>query len=752
MSIRFDTNNKIYALETAHTSYIMSVDATGHLQHLYYGRRIGEGDLMQLYPRTNYSFSPDYYDYRTMRGVSPDILPQEYTGCNVGDFRVSCLTVTDAQGAYGADCIYVSHSITAGKYSLQGLPSAYTEDDNTQTLTVRMEDPVTGLTLELLYGVFEQRDVITRAVRLTNGGTNTLRLDRVMSACLDMPYGEWDLIHFQGRHAMERQMAREAVGSHIQTIASTRGASSHHHNPFLILCDHEATEEYGDCYGAMLVYSGSYRMDVERTQTGLVRVVGGIHDERFAWNLQAGETFDAPEVILSYTADGLTALSQQYHCFLRRNICRGQWRDQRRPVLINNWEATYFDFTTDKILEIGKKAAALGIEMLVLDDGWFGTRNDDNQGLGDWYVNCDKLPGGLDPLIEQINAMGLRFGLWIEPEMVNENSDLYRAHPDWALTLPGRNPAMGRNQLVLDYSRPEVVTYIGDTISDLLQNHHIDYIKWDMNRNMSDVYSHGLPAAQQGEVMHRYIMGVYALAERLTREFPHVLFEGCAGGGGRFDAGMLCYFPQIWCSDDTDAIERLTIQHGTSFGYPVCTMGAHVSACPNHQTGRSTPIDTRAVVAMSGTFGYELDLNLLCEEECIAVMRQIRQFKAWNAMIRGGDYYRLTNPVRDCRYTAWQFVAAEGDETLLSLVETHPQANAPLIHVRLRGLEENAVYRIDEIGYYGLQHACDGGVAGLDHLREGMRYSGSTLMYAGITLAQMAGDYPSVQIHLTREI
>ena len=711
------------------------------------GKTIGTGDLMQLYPRTDRGFSPDYYAYRTHRGVSPDLLPQEYTGCNVGDFRLSCLTVADSRGAFGADFTYVSHTVEASKYQLTGLPCAHAEENDAETLIVRMQDETTGLTLELLYGVFAQQDVITRAARLTNHGDNPLRLDKAASACLDLPFGRWDLLHFHGRHAMERQLEREAVGTNIQTISSVRGSSSHHNNPFLILCQQDATETSGACYGVMMVYSGSYQMDVERSQTGLVRVVSGIQEERFAWNLKPGETFDTPEVILSFAAEGLTPLSQQYHRFLRRNICRGPWKDKRRPVLINNWEATYFDFNTEKIVKIAEKAASLGVEMMVLDDGWFGTRNDDNQGLGDWTVNCEKLPGGLDPLIGQINALGMKFGLWIEPEMVNENSQLYRTHPDWALTLPGRKPAMGRNQLVLDLSRPEVVDYLAGVIGKLLREHHIEYIKWDMNRSMSDVYSRAFPAEQQGEIMHRYMLGVYALAERLTQGFPEVLFEGCAGGGGRFDAGMLCYYPQIWCSDDTDAIERLTIQHGTSFGYPVCTMGAHVSACPNHQTGRTTPIDTRAVVAMSGTFGYELDLGKLKRAECTAVKNQIKRFKRLNDLIRTGDYYRLTDPAENAYFTAWQFAAEDGSEALLNLVVTHPQANPLPIHLCFRGLEEDAVYELDGIDYFGSRYAHDVE----DGIHKGMRFSGSTLLYAGLVLPQLFGDYPSVQLHLTRK-
>ena len=432
---------------------------------------------------------------------------------------------------------------------------------------------------------------------------------------------------------------------------------------------------------------------------------------------------------------------------MRHNICRSPFRFTRRPVLINNWEATYFQFTTDTICRIAEKAASLGVEMLVLDDGWFGKRNDDNSGLGDWYVNEKKLPGGLNPLIERINALGMKFGIWVEPEMISEDSDLYRAHHDWALRLPGRDPAMGRNQLVLDLGREEVVDYLTEVLSDLLRNHHIEYVKWDMNRNMSDVYSQALPPERQGEVAHRYMLGVYRLLDRLTTAFPNVLFEGCAGGGGRFDAGMLTYFPQIWCSDDTDAIERLTIQHGTSFGYPVSAMGAHVSACPNHQTGRTTPLWTRAVVAMSGTFGYELDLGKLTDEECEQVKEQIAAFKELYDVLQNGRYYRLSDPARQPRYTAWQTVTEK--EALVNLVITHTEANSRPLHICLRGLEEDALYRVESLRLYGTTSTPESGPAVADGYA-GAVYSGSTLMYAGYTLPQLVGDYPSVQLHLVR--
>lgn len=747
MGIQFDAATSTFTLQTARTTYRMRVDERGRLLHMYYGRRIGRGDLRELYPPADHGFSPDYYPCRRRRGVSPDVLPQEYTGCNVGDFRLSCLVVRDGMtGAAGADFLYDSHEITPGKYTLKGLPCAHDEDSEAETLYIRMKDPVTGLVLVLLYGVFARQDVITRAVQLENAGTAPLRLEKAASACLDLPFGDWDLVHFHGRHAMERKMERTPLPHAITTVSSTRGASSHHHNPFVILCDHTATEDHGLCYGVMPVYSGSHRTDIEVDQNGLTRLVTGLHDERFSWQLEPGESFTAPEVLLCCTPDGLGDLSRHYHTFLRRNICRSPFRYARRPVLINNWEATYFDFNTESICRIAEKAASLGVEMMVLDDGWFGKRDDDNTGLGDWFVNEKKLPGGLKPLIERVNALGMKFGLWVEPEMVSEDSDLYRAHPDWALTLPGRTPAMGRNQLVLDMGRPEVVDYLTQRLSTLLRENHIEYIKWDMNRNMSDVYSRALPPERQGETAHRYMLGVYKLLDRLTTAFPHVLFEGCAGGGGRFDAGMLCYFPHIWCSDNTDAIERLSIQHGTSFGYPVSCMGAHVSACPNHQTGRTVPLWTRAVVAMSGTFGYELDLGRLTDEECDQVRDQIKTFQRYYDVIQNGAYYRLSDPDRQPRYVAWQTVTPT--ESLVSLVLTHPEANARPLHLCLKGLEEDALYKVDELNVYGVTATPESGDNPASQV--GAVCSGSMLMYAGYILPHLIGDAPSVQLHLTR--
>ena len=726
MSIRFDSETRVFALETAHTSYHMKVDALGHLLHLYYGKKIGTGDLMQLYPRTDRGFSPDYYAYRTHRGISPDLLPQEYTGCNVGDFRISCLTVADEKGAFGADFTYVDHTIESGKYSLTGLPCAHAEENDAETLIVRMQDEATGLTLELLYGVFAQQDVITRAARLTNHGDTPLRLDKAASACLDLPFGRWDLLHFHGRHAMERQLEREAVGTNIQTISSVRGSSSHHNNPFLILCQQDATETSGACYGVMMVYSGSYQMDVERSQTGLVRVVSGIQEERFAWNLKPGETFDTPEVILSFAAEGLTPLSQQYHRFLRRNICRGPWKDKRRPVLINNWEATYFDFNTEKIVKIAEKAASLGVEMMVLDDGWFKGRNDTSSSLGDWAADTRKLPQGLPGLCKKINLLGLDMGLWVEPEAISPDSDLYRAHPDWAFGIPGREPLEIRQQYTLDFSRPEVVAGIWQQLDAVLQSCPLKYLKWDMNRSLAQVYSAVLPAKRQGEVYHRYVLGVYELQRRLTEKYPHLLLENCAGGGARFDCGMLYYSPQIWCSDNTDAIDRLKIQYGTSFGYPVSAMGAHVSVCPNHTVGRVTPFTTRGHVALAGTFGYELDITKLPEEERKLIPEQTAMYHKYHELIRDGEYYRILSYRENHRSDCWAVASEDKNEVLVTYVQVLAQVNMPSRKVRLRGFDPAKKYRLE----------------GTDEV-----YSGEMLMNAGFRMKDFWGDFVSRLYH-----
>lgn len=728
MSIFFDEASKTITLETAETEYQMAVDRYGYLRHVYYGRRIGREDLRDLHRRYDRGFSGNPYQTGTDRSYSLDTICQEFSSCGVGDYRIPSFGVLNADGSRCGELRYVSHEIRPGKYTLPGLPASWDPDGEAETLEVTLADPVTNLTLHLLYGVFPRKNVIARAAIYENRGPLPLVLEKAGSVCLELPFGNWDLMHFHGRHCLERQPERMPVMNGIQTVGSRRGMSSHEHNPFLILCDRTATEDHGDCCGLMYLWSGSFRAEVEREQFGSIRTVMSPGDEGFRWTLEPGASFAAPEVLLSF-ADGLTRLSQQFHWVVRENVCRGEYRLAHRPVLINSWEATYFDIQPHRILDLARRARDLGVELFVLDDGWFHGRKDDNAGLGDWFENKEKLPEGLGSLIRDVRALGLLFGLWVEPEMVNEDSDLYRAHPDWAIAAPGRAPSLGRNQLVLDLSRREVQDYVIQAVGGLLEQYDISYIKWDFNRSVCDLYSHALPAERQGEAGYRYMLGLYRVLETLTARFPKVLFEGCSGGGGRFDAGMLHYTPQIWCSDDTDPIERLSIQRGTSYAYPISTMGAHVSAAPNHQTGRTTPLQTRGCVAMSGAFGYELDLAKLSPEETEEIRHQIRLFRVDEALLQRGLYYRLDEFTAAQDASAWLFVSQDRTKALLNVVVRSPHANAPLIHLRFKGLDPDGVYAMEE----------DDSV-----------HSGAALMYGGYTLPQIIGDYPAVQLHLRR--
>lgn len=729
MSIRIDHETGLITLHTLHTSYQMWADGQGVVHHLYYGPAIGGSDLRGLEFYSDCGFSPQPAGMDRQRDYSLDTLCQEYTGSGVGDYRIGCLRLAGPDGGRAADLRFVSAEAVPGKYSLPGLPAACAEDGSCETLRLKLRDAVHGLTVTLLYGVFAQADVITRAALLENEGSGPIRLDKAASACLDLPFGPWELIHFHGRHCMERQPERVPLSHNIQTLRSARGASSHQHNPFAILAAPHTTEEAGECLGAMLVWSGNFKIECEVSQMQSTRLVAGVSDDDFSWTLEPGGQFAAPEVLFCYSDQGLSELSARYHRFLQRHIIRSPWRDKPRPILINNWEATYMDFDAQRIWDIARQARDLGVEMLVLDDGWFGERSDDSSGLGDWQFNEKKLGCTFDQLIGRVREMGLLFGLWIEPEMVCANTALYAAHPDWALSIPGRAPATGRSQLVLDMGRPDVVDYLYDLFHRLLAEHDIAYIKWDMNRNLTDVYSRALPPERQGEAAYRYMLGLYSLLDRLTRDFPQVLFEGCAGGGGRFDAGMLCYCPQIWCSDDTDAIHRIKIQYGTSFGYPPCAMGSHISASPNHQTGRSTLLSTRAVVAMAGTFGYELDLQKLTADEKEMVKAQIVRYKQLQPLLLEGRCERLTDAVTDTCFTAWQFTAPDRSRAAVSVVVIDPQANPWPIHIRLRGLDPQALYH--------------------ESLTERV-YTGAALCHAGLTLPIMQGDYPAVQIMIER--
>lgn len=722
MAIYFNSDKKIFTLQTQNTTYQFQADAYGFLLHLYYGSKT-EGELDYLLTFADRGFSGNPNDVGADRTYSMDALPQEFPCMGTGDYRSSALAVRDSNGAYSCDLRYEGYRIQEGKYGLEGLPAVYADSGEAQTLEVYLKDPVTGVRAVLLYGVLPELDIITRSVKVQNGGREEICIEKIASAALDFLYGEFDLITFYGRHAMERNMQRVPVAHGIQMIQSRRGASSHQYNPSMILAEKNACEDHGNCYGMVFVYSGNFRGEVEKDQFNQTRAVLGLSREMFHYPLLPGEEFTAPEVILSCSGEGLGKLSRNFHRCIRRHLCRGKYRDRVRPILVNSWEAAYFNFNCHTILELADAAAELGIEMVVLDDGWFGRRNDDNSGLGDWKVNEEKLGCSLGELAAKINEKGLKFGLWIEPEMVSEDSDLYRNHPDWAMAIPGRKPVRARNQLVLDFSRAEVRNAVFEQICQVLDHANVEYIKWDMNRSLFDVYSPD--AKDQGTVLHRYILGVYEFLEKLLTRYPDMLIEGCSGGGGRFDAGMLYYTPQIWCSDNTDAVDRIAIQYGTSFIYPASAVGAHVSAVPNHQTGRITSLQARGVAAMAGTFGYELDLGALTSEEKETVREQIRRFHACAPLIQNGDYYRLTDP-REEETAAWMFVSGDKREALLNVIRLENHGNMTANYIQLRGLEPAAIY---------------------EDADSGRRYSGSALMEAGIPLPLESGDYLAYQIY-----
>ena len=583
--------NHVFTLQTKSSTYQMKEEG-GFLFHNYYGPVIGDVDMSYLVCPMDRGFSGQPQEIVDRR-FSLDTRLLEYSAYGTGDYRDYCLHAVYEDGSHVTDLRFVSYEVKEGKYALEGLPAMYQGEEKAETLEITLRDEYKNLEVVLYYGVFEDLDVITRACKIVNQSEEQVRLLRAYSMGLDFDNKDMDMLHFYGRHAMERKMERSPLQHGFQGVESRRGYSSHQQNPFVILCKQDANEEYGWCYGASFAYSGNFSIQAEVSQMDLTRLTVGIQDTQFEFHLEPGESFTAPEVILSFSENGLGQLSRNYHKAIRHNLCRGKYKTERRPVLINNWEATYFDFTPEKLVAIAKDAKELGIEMLVMDDGWFGKRDSDYSGLGDWFVNEKKLKGGLKNLVEEVNKAGMKFGIWFEPEMISEDSDLYRAHPDWALTVPGRSFTRARHQLVLDFSREDVRTYIFDRMCEILESANIEYVKWDANRHLTDVWSAKLPADRQGEVFHRYILGLYDFLEKLTQRFPNLLIEGCSGGGGRFDAGMMYYHPQIWCSDDTDAIERLDIQYGTSFGYPISTVGSHVSVCPNHQTGRSVYMKTR---------------------------------------------------------------------------------------------------------------------------------------------------------------
>ncbi len=724
--IVLDRQRGLFTLHTRSTTYQMKVDDRGVLLHTYYGGRVDGADLSYLIREADRGFSPNPGEAGHCRTYSLDTLPQEYSTCGVGDFRLPSLELVHADGSRVADLRCVGCELREGKYALEGLPAFHGAGG--ETLAVFLRDETARVEVELLYGVFEEYDLITRAARIVNRGESAVRLCRAASLCLDLPRGDLDLITFDGRHVMERCPARAALRPGVQSVGSVRGTSSHQHNPFVVLCESDAGEDHGLCWGAMLLYSGNFEAAAERSQFERSRLVMGIHPYHFCYTLAPGEGFTTPEAAMVCSASGFARMSQLFHRAIRERLLRDN-RPGRKPVLVNSWEATYFDFDEEKLLALARASAPLGVELFVLDDGWFGTRNNDRGGLGDWWVNREKLPGGLGSLARAVNALGMEFGLWIEPEMVSEDSRLYREHPDWVLCAPGRAYTRGRSQLVLDFTRREVRDDIYGALGQVLSGANITYLKWDMNRSLSEVWSAALPPERQGEVFHRYVLGVYDMLERFRRDYPHILIEGCSGGGGRFDGGMLYYTPQIWCSDNTDAVDRLRIQYGTSFCYPACTMGAHVSAVPNETNRRVTPLETRGVVAMSGVLGYEMDLTRITGEEGRAIAGQIRRYKACWDLVAEGDYYRLSSPFDGGPYTAWAHVARDRRRALVSVVTGATFAAPPFMALRLKGLDPALRYRVN-------------GEAA---------YSGAALMAAGYPLPMPQGDYQSLQLLLEAE-
>ena len=705
MSIVFHEKNRTFHLFNDKISYIMAVLPNGQMGQLYFGKRIHQREdysyllEMMARPMGSYVFEND-------RTLSLEHVKQEYGVYGSTDYRCPAVEILQENGSRIADFCYKSHTVSGGKPKLKGLPATYTESDSeAETLTLVLEDKVTGIELELLYTLFAGSGIIARSARFLNCGKKPVHLLKAMSLCMDLPDHDYDWIQFSGAWARERYPKKRRLETGIQSVGSMRGHSSHEHNPFVILKRPTADEFQGEVIGFSLIYSGNFLAQAEVDTHDTTRVLLGINPEWFDWKLEPGEEFQTPEAVMVYTDRGMNDMSQTFHRLFQKRLARGYWRDRERPILINNWEATYFDFTEERIVEIAKKAKEQGIELFVLDDGWFGKRTSERAGLGDWKANPERLPEGITGLAQKIEALGMKFGLWFEPEMVNKDSDLYREHPDWILSVPERRQSQGRYQYVLDFSRKEVVDYIYDRMAEILGSGKVSYVKWDMNRSITECWSAALPADRQGEVFHRYILGVYDLYDRLNTAFPEVLFESCASGGGRFDPGLLYYAPQGWASDDTDAAERLKIQYGTSYCYPISSIGAHVSASPNHQIMRSTPLYTRANVACFGTFGYELDLNRLTAEEQEEVKRQTAFMKKYRSVLQFGRFYRLESPFEG-NVTAWMSVSGDRKTAVVGWYRTLNGINMGYTRVKLRGLEPDSVYRVSEDGtlrgeYYG---------------------------------------------------
>lgn len=728
--ITYHRDKNYFQIDTKNTTYAFGMLRDIALVNIYYGKKIR--DLSRY---------PDNLDPtgRALSAVEPgmdgmgqlDTHAMEFSTFGNADLRLPSLHLQYADGTTTSRFTYRGHKIYAGKPVLEGLPATYTEkDEEADTLELVLFDELKQVQVTLIYSAFDALDAITRSVRVENQSGEVVSIKRVMSATVDFIGGgnRFDFLHLDGAWARERSVNRHALFRGNQEVYSRRGASSPHHNPFFALVDHAATELSGDVYGFNLIYSGNFTAGVEVDAYDTARAYIGINPFQFGWRLEPGEHFQSPETVMVFSDQGISGMSRIYHKLYRTRLCRGVFRDVERYALINNWEGTYFDFNEEKLLKIAEKGAEIGLDLMVLDDGWFGKRDNDRCSLGDWVVNRDKLPGGLDGLADKVNALGMKFGLWFEPEMVSPDSDLYRAHPDWAIHVNGRPSSLGRHQLILDLSRPEVCDYIIDAISEILSNANISYVKWDMNRHFSEIGSDGLPPERMGELCHRYMLGLYRVLETLVTRFPNVLFESCSSGGGRYDGGMLYYMPQTWVSDCSDAGERIRIQYGTSICYPFSSMGSHISAVPNHQTGRITTQKTRAEIAMEGQFGFELDMSRMTEEELAEAKEQVARYKKYGEVFHKGDLYRLRSPF-ETDEMALEFISEDQNTVILLYANRLCTPNGPLLRVRLAGLDPNADYIEEDTGEKSA--------------RPGSVFGGDELMNRGLTFRN-ASDFTTV--------
>lgn len=686
-------NDKLFALDTRTTSYLFQVNETGHLEHLYYGRKftLQAGDLGALQDKHHYKIGYENAYDEDHPTLFLENLPMEYSSEGKGDYRVPMVVIDHDGGFTTMDFVYQSHLITAGKQQIphQGA-GAYGSVENCMSLRIELCDTQLPIFLILSYTVFEDSDVILRSSQVINKLDHQLYIRKLDSLQLDLFDSDWDLITFNGAWARERNMERVHLRQGCHVSESRSGLSSGDHNPLVLLARPDTTQDKGEAIGYNLIYSGNHKEEVEISPFGKTRLVGGINEASFLWKLPSGGTFTSPEAILTYSTEGLDGISTRFHHFVNEHIVRGVWKWRERPVLCNSWEATYFDFDENKLLALAKSAAALGVELFVVDDGWFASRNDDTSSLGDWYPSPQKFPTGLASLSDKIHNLGMMFGLWVEPEMVNKESQLYLKHPDWVIAIPGRKPSVGRNQYLLDLTRQEVRDYLFDALSKVLSETDVNYLKWDCNRSFTDLYTANREVRNMGEFLHRYVMGLYDLLERITKAFPNVLIEGCAGGGQRFDLGMLCYVHQIWCSDNTDALDRIAIQEGTSYGYPLSTIGAHVSAIPNHQSLRCTSLETRANIAFFGAFGYEMDLGALSREEKQQVREQISFYKQFRAVFQYGSFHRT----RHGNITQWTVVSQDRRTILTLWNQERITVNGPSDILLVPEAEEGALYDV----------------------------------------------------------